>query len=466
MTPRFENIISTQLTRAVEQIVRSVAGSRLSGTPGEPQFQERPQSPFETVNVRNISPMSDRENTSPTTGGTERNHQIFKMPLPSYSGHNDESSAADFLTKVEKYALAFDLELNALLERVMPCALTDTAYTWWSFHGSFLDWKTFKTEFMSEFGPSIYKEQLRRELDLRTQGEHEGLTTYIAVIADYYRRIGEEVDESAKVNRVLRQMHPQYKPYMLMKEYPNLKTMMARATMVQEVLFVERGYHPPPNPDSCIEPSLAYRTKENTKKPETIATEEIQKEKRTVQFVDPPERDYSRERSRGWRSDGRELMYRIKRRQGWSRSPDRRDSSGGNRYISGREGHNNYADRGRSPSSERWQAHSSWARNDSRDRKRARDQQWDKRPEGNPDSERRERDAGSRSRALERANSDTNRDSYRDHSTDWPEKPSGRDRLVASRRASTAENRGISLESAPRGESVQLLEKTTKGLVQ
>jgi hypothetical protein len=45
-------------------------------------------------------------------------------------------------------------------------------------------------------------------------------------------------------------------------------------------------------------------------------------------------------------------------------------------------------------------------------------------------------------------------------------KTSGRERLVASERASTAVNRDISLESAPRGESVRLLEKTTKGLVQ
>jgi hypothetical protein len=156
---------------------------------------------------------------------------------------------------------------------------------------------------MAEFGPTNYKEQLRRELDGRTQGEHELFTTYIAVVADYYRRIDDNTCEEAKVNRVLRQMHPQYKPYMLMKEYPNLKAMMDRATVVQEALFIERGYRPPPPPSRSVEPSTAYRGRDKSMNRDKNPDDSRSKERRTVQFADISSRDYSQERAASWGRD-------------------------------------------------------------------------------------------------------------------------------------------------------------------
>jgi hypothetical protein len=65
-----------------------------------------------------------------STYNLARHQQVVKMPLPTYSGHGDENSAADFIIKFEKYSHAVDIPLHLLLHKAMPCALTDTAYTW------------------------------------------------------------------------------------------------------------------------------------------------------------------------------------------------------------------------------------------------------------------------------------------------------------------------------------------------
>ncbi|KAH9378315.1 hypothetical protein HPB48_000526 [Haemaphysalis longicornis] len=70
-------------------------------------------------------------------------------------------------------------------------------------------WNSAKTALVSEFSSVDAKRRLKEELDQRTQHPEENLKEFIYTIAAYYERIGEEVPESEKVNRVVRQMHPQ-----------------------------------------------------------------------------------------------------------------------------------------------------------------------------------------------------------------------------------------------------------------
>jgi hypothetical protein len=145
------------------------------------------------------------------------------------------------------------------LVSAMPCALEGKAAIWWRFYKKTNKWVDFKEAFMKMFGPSDYFRQLRQELERRTQGPGESLTTFIATIHEYYEKLNSREPDEERVSRVIRQMHPSYKPYMWQKQFKDLHEMMEYAHDVQASLHLDKTYKPPPTPAESVDISLAYR---------------------------------------------------------------------------------------------------------------------------------------------------------------------------------------------------------------
>ncbi|KAH7957960.1 hypothetical protein HPB51_028055 [Rhipicephalus microplus] len=80
---------------------------------------------------------------------------------------------------------------------------------WWWFVCGFDSWEQFTAAFRSEFSSVDAKHRLKAELGQGTQHLEENLKDFINATAMFYDRIGEEVTEAEKVQRVLRQVHPQ-----------------------------------------------------------------------------------------------------------------------------------------------------------------------------------------------------------------------------------------------------------------
>ncbi|KAL3209540.1 hypothetical protein MRX96_038109, partial [Rhipicephalus microplus] len=83
--------------------------------------------------------------------------------------------------------------------------------------------------------------RLKAELEQRTQHPEENLKEFIYAIATFYDRIGEEVSEAEKVQRVLRQMHPQLQDLAEGHAYNDLAELVKAADGL-----MKRAWRPPP----------------------------------------------------------------------------------------------------------------------------------------------------------------------------------------------------------------------------
>ncbi|CAN7947185.1 unnamed protein product [Ixodes pacificus] len=124
--------------------------------------------------------------------------------LAKFSGFSDLQSPEEFLERLENFCLVTGVAADKRLSQVVPAALEGSAKLWWRFVGDFASWDNFTSAFRAEFASIDAKRRLKDELRLRTQHPEENLKEFIYTIAAYYDRIGEEVPDSEKVDRVLR----------------------------------------------------------------------------------------------------------------------------------------------------------------------------------------------------------------------------------------------------------------------
>jgi hypothetical protein len=127
-----------------------------------------------------------------------------------------------------------------MLKFVVPLALTETAYSWFEFvREDLFGWSDFVDAFRQEFQPIGYERELRRLLE---------------------DRLGGQVSESEKVDRIIRQMHPKYRMQILSRgrSYTSVKELWKEARNVQEIILMDRQYREPER-YNFIEPSLAYK---------------------------------------------------------------------------------------------------------------------------------------------------------------------------------------------------------------
>lgn len=190
--------------------------------------------------------------------GASRNVRI-ELTVPTYIGPEDDKTPQDFLEELERYRLASQCSEMDLLQKILPTALKGGALRWFRFMENLDSLESFKHEFRTEFEALNYQDRLRMELKRRTQAPDEPLTAYIHAIAEYYRRLNMNSLETEKVQTVLSQCHPSYRPFLRGKSFTSLSELAKEAKTIQADLLSWHTYAPPPDPANCLEPSLAYK---------------------------------------------------------------------------------------------------------------------------------------------------------------------------------------------------------------
>lgn len=182
----------------------------------------------------------------------------LKLPLPTFSGRGDPKSPSDFIMELERFAASKGVEPQQLLARAIPVSMTGPARRWWEFKKGFTKWSDFTDALSREYGATNYKRVLKRELEARTQHPDEALTSFIQAIDGYYVNIGEPVNETERVQRVLNQMHPEFRRLVGGRTFASLQELADSAPDFQEMLLNDRLYKPPPPSAWSVEPSLAW----------------------------------------------------------------------------------------------------------------------------------------------------------------------------------------------------------------
>lgn len=182
---------------------------------------------------------------------------------PRFTGFSDTQSPEEFLDQLETFCLVTGIGADRRLSHVVPAALEGSAKLWLRFVKSFSSWDDFRASFIAEFSSIDAKRRLTQELELRTQHPEENLKEFIYTIAAYYDRIGGEVPESEKVDRVLRQMHPQLQDLVEGKQFANLAELAKAADGLMERYWRRFQYKPPPPPTDQVARDLAFQPSVN-----------------------------------------------------------------------------------------------------------------------------------------------------------------------------------------------------------
>ncbi|KAH7945520.1 hypothetical protein HPB49_011832 [Dermacentor silvarum] len=168
------------------------------------------------------------------TSGTPSTTVTMPAAVPRLEGFRHLQSPQEFLDKVENFCVAAVIPSEYCVRRVIETALDASAKLWYRFAGPFESLDAFADTFRKECASVDEKLRFKEKLDRRTQHLEENLKEFIYVVAAYYDRISEEVPESVKVDRVLRQMHPQLQALAEGSTNPNLKALTAAADSLME----------------------------------------------------------------------------------------------------------------------------------------------------------------------------------------------------------------------------------------
>jgi len=204
---------------------------------------------------------ADNSRVSRSNHRTQAHVKSRDLQIPKYAGAHEQKTPYDFLIEIEKYRQAIGYSHSQILSLVIPLALVEEAYRWYMFVKEDLkEWLDFESLFRKEFQPVGYIDDLRKELEERTQGSHEPLTHFIRVVNDFYERLDPTAPENVRVNRIIKQMHPEYRHKIMSSGqlFYSLKQLTDEAYKAQTSICIDREYKEP-KLFSTIEPSLAYK---------------------------------------------------------------------------------------------------------------------------------------------------------------------------------------------------------------
>lgn len=187
--------------------------------------------------------------------------RFVALEPPKFAGFGDLQSPDEFLDRLDSFCLLNGVKPGDRLTHVVPAALEGSAKLWFRFTEKFADWAAFAAAFRGEFAPIDVKKRLKEELRRRTQHPEENLKQFIYVIAAYYQRLGEPVTDVEKVNRVLRQMHPQFHDMVEGKTFANLEELAQAADGLMERAWRRMEYVPPPQPSTQVARDLAFHSR-------------------------------------------------------------------------------------------------------------------------------------------------------------------------------------------------------------
>ncbi|KAH7937213.1 hypothetical protein HPB49_008881 [Dermacentor silvarum] len=182
------------------------------------------------------------------------------LDVPTFSGHNAGKLVTNFLDDLAHYRTVAGVWELDLLKRVLPVALRGTAAQWPRLQPPFLSWYQFVAAFKSGVPASALRvrwQEIRRELDNRTQHPDEGLRAYVRAMQDRFRRADPSATESTNVSHVLRRCHHRFTLYLFGRSFSSLEELAGSARQITETLFSEQHYAPTPPVDFALEPACA-----------------------------------------------------------------------------------------------------------------------------------------------------------------------------------------------------------------
>lgn len=183
----------------------------------------------------------------------------------SFTGASNKESVNSFLERVELLREARGVTKVELFHSA--CDLfKGPAWTWFVNNRSRVNsWDDLVIKLKEDFLPYFYDDDLEREINSRTQGQHERASLFISSMEGLFNRLTHKPDEQTIVNRIRRNLLPFFITNLALHKPTTIAELMDLCKQIEESRVWSDRYKPPPNyRNGLLEPDLSCPFESNS----------------------------------------------------------------------------------------------------------------------------------------------------------------------------------------------------------
>ncbi|XP_074041961.1 uncharacterized protein [Leptinotarsa decemlineata] len=209
------------------------------------------------INAAARSSTSADPDTTPNT--VSKMIPPHKWNLQKFTGDGKGSSISAFFEVVDELRSARNVPEAVLFDSGMDL-FAGRAYQFYKDCRSRVNsWEEMVGEFKAEYLSANHNDALFDELQKRTQHSSESIGVYLAVMASYFKRLGCPITEEAKLNIIIRNLHPFYQDRLrepLPKDLSELRTTCRK--MESRRYMINSYVEPSSRKSNILEKDLAF----------------------------------------------------------------------------------------------------------------------------------------------------------------------------------------------------------------
>lgn len=212
------------------------------------------------------------------------NSEIFKLKF------NGKTCVRSFIQKIQEFVESRNITYEKLLSYGYEI-FTDDALHWYrQVRSNITSWEELCKLLKTDFSQSDYDYRLFNEIRARTQGEHENISIYIAIMHGMFSRLSVSPSEEDKLEILLHNVRPTYASTLAASPTINtINDLKSICKNFENIQSRSAQFHEPPQVTSqTLAPEFAYKNNtSNQQQNRTYTNNNTHQTSRKTPFVQP-----------------------------------------------------------------------------------------------------------------------------------------------------------------------------------
>lgn len=185
-------------------------------------------------------------------------HQLVSSLNLKYNG---TTCVRAFLQRLEELCTSRDISEERLFGSAAEIFDGEVLCWYRGVKSELHDWSDLKQSLIDEFLPYDFDRRLMQEIRLRTQGPHENIVTYVAIMQNLFSRLSYTVSEGEMFDTVFQNVRPEYTLPLATTEITTLKRLKQLCRMLECAKYRAQAFvEPPKSTSGLLAPDLACKS--------------------------------------------------------------------------------------------------------------------------------------------------------------------------------------------------------------